>query len=128
MDMRVIIRTVLVGLGAMALIAMIPAAAASNSVLGSNLDQMQRTVARDDIVPSACDGLDLDELIADTGVFSGTAGNDLLLGGPDADVIDGTGGDDCIVGGGGDDTLIGGDGQDVCVGGPGSDEIDLTCE
>ncbi len=58
----------------------------------------------------------------------GTAGNDLMLGSPERDRLDGRGGSDCLVGGAGDDHLDGGQGQDACL--PGGDAGDTTanCE
>ncbi|MDJ0770462.1 MAG: hypothetical protein QNJ12_16840, partial [Ilumatobacter sp.] len=53
-----------------------------------------------------------------------TAGNDVILGTPDADVIDGLEGDDTICGMGGDDTINGGLGLDDIFGAEGVDTID----
>lgn len=49
------------------------------------------------------------------------AGDDLLEGGSEADVLRGHSGDDRMVGGGGDDFLDGGPGADTLIGGPGRD-------
>ena len=51
----------------------------------------------------------------------GTAGDDVLRGGPGRDVVIGLGGDDTIRGLGGDDLLCGGEGTDVVRGGAGDD-------
>jgi choice-of-anchor C domain-containing protein len=51
----------------------------------------------------------------------GTAGNDFLVGTPDADDISGLAGDDILSGGAGDDVLRGGPGRDTQDGGPGFD-------
>ena len=51
----------------------------------------------------------------------GTAGDDVIVGGPGRDVVIGLGGDDTIRGLGGDDVLCGGEGTDVVRGGAGDD-------
>ncbi|MBL9119504.1 MAG: hypothetical protein JNL80_06305 [Phycisphaerae bacterium] len=56
--------------------------------------------------------------------MSATAGDDSLVGGDDADTIDGLEGNDTIDGGGGDDVLIGGAGYDFLIGGEGNDTLD----
>ena len=57
--------------------------------------------------------------------ITGTAGNDMLRGGPKADKLNGKGGNDKLYSGAGNDVLIGGAGNDLLVGGPGADK--LTC-
>ena len=57
--------------------------------------------------------------------ITGTAGNDMLRGGPKADKLNGRGGNDKLYSGAGNDVLIGGAGNDLLVGGPGADK--LTC-
>lgn len=67
------------------------------------------------------------------GVVYGTAGNDVLYGGNQAQVIMGLGGDDvihggnsgdCLVGGDGNDKLYGGNAKDTLIGGAGDDYLD----
>ncbi len=53
-----------------------------------------------------------------------TDGDDLLVGTPQADVLEGGPGNDCLVGLGGDDTLDGGAGHDWLEGGAGDDVLD----
>jgi uncharacterized repeat protein (TIGR01451 family) len=62
----------------------------------------------------------------------GTAGNDVICGGPAAqdiaalagnDVVFGSGGDDRLAGAAGDDILLGGDGNDQLAGGDGNDKL-----
>ncbi|GAA1937485.1 hypothetical protein GCM10009775_31900 [Microbacterium aoyamense] len=55
---------------------------------------------------------------------TGTAGNDLLIGGGGPDVLCGLGGRDVLFGGGGPDHLIGGDGNDLLSGDGGDDQLD----
>ncbi|MGE3420367.1 MAG: hypothetical protein AB7I42_30315 [Bradyrhizobium sp.] len=55
----------------------------------------------------------------DADYFAGLAGNDYIIGGDGADSIEGNAGDDTIEGGNGDDILSGGDGADIIDGGLG---------
>ncbi|SFJ12821.1 Hemolysin-type calcium-binding repeat-containing protein [Albimonas pacifica] len=50
--------------------------------------------------------------------------DELILGGPTADLLAGWGGDDTIIGYGGDDTLEGGDGDDILKANAGDDTLD----
>jgi hypothetical protein len=52
-----------------------------------------------------------------------TAGNDVVLGTPFDDGLDGLGGNDVICGGGGRDTITGGPGRDRILGGAGADRL-----
>lgn len=54
----------------------------------------------------------------------GTAGDDILIGTPEADNIQSGAGDDGLYGLGGDDTLAGGSGNDILAGGQGADHLD----
>jgi len=74
-------------------------------------------------------GLTRDDLVALA--VAPTAGDDVLVGGDDADAIDGGAGDDVIYGdnssnaqGGGNDVLLGGEGDDRIYGGSGDDTLD----
>lgn len=60
----------------------------------------------------------------DDEIFGGGLSMDLIVGGPGADDINGTGRDDRIYGNEGPDTIVGGNGQDKLRGGPGDDSID----
>jgi hypothetical protein len=53
----------------------------------------------------------------------GTAGDDLLVGSPGADVMAGRGGNDIVNGGAGDDVICGEAGNDLLIGGPGRDTL-----
>ena len=63
------------------------------------------------------------ELLPDGELFTGTNGNDTLLGGTGNDTLNGLDGDDVLDGAGGNDTLDGGAGNDQLIGGAGSDLI-----
>lgn len=59
--------------------------------------------------------------VTGNGEITGTAGDDVICGGPNNDTIDGLGGSDVILGGAGNDTLVGASGRDTLNGGPGTD-------
>jgi Ca2+-binding RTX toxin-like protein len=115
------------GLVALVVSGLVTAFAAVNIVPATNASHQTVPVGIDDLKPSACAGWLLTNFVTGSGSLTGTEGNDLILGGPNADAIDGLGGDDCILGGGGDDSITGGDGTDVCIGGPDADTF-TTCE
>ena len=55
--------------------------------------------------------------------FTGTSGNDSIVGSADKDVLNGLGGDDSLIGSRGDDRLRGANGDDTLNGGYGDDEM-----
>jgi hypothetical protein len=124
---RVVLKILLFGLITLILVSAITAFAASIDIHPSNVGVESIPVRAEDIKPPACSALYLTNIIRGSGLFSGTAGNDLILGSTGNDTIDGGGGDDCIVGGDGDDTIDGNSETDVCVGGAGSDNFS-NCE
>jgi Ca2+-binding RTX toxin-like protein len=128
MPIRSIYQLMLVGLAVLVVSSLLSAMAAANTVPETTLGEISRSISVDDLKPAQCDAIHLTNLIASTGMISGTAENDLILGGSGADTISGEGGNDCIVGGGGNDTLLGGSGTDVCIGGSGNDILDDSCE
>jgi Ca2+-binding RTX toxin-like protein len=127
MKIGVSVRLFAAGLLLLALVSMGSAFAASLNVPDSNLEQQTVPVRAEDIKPAACNEIYLDNIVRGSGVFSGTAGNDLIIGSSAPDVIDGAGGDDCILGSNGDDVISGADGTDVCLGGYGTDTF-ASCE
>jgi Ca2+-binding RTX toxin-like protein len=56
--------------------------------------------------------------------YTGTSGDDLVIGNDLGNFIDGGDGNDAIFGGAGEDILLGGEGNDAIFGGGGSDTID----
>jgi Ca2+-binding RTX toxin-like protein len=96
---------------------------AGNTVPATHAGSVTRGIAANDLKPAACAGITLTDLVTGSGTFSGTNGNDLIVGGPGNDTINGKAGDDCILGGGGNDSINGGGGNDVCIGGPGIDSF-----
>jgi Ca2+-binding RTX toxin-like protein len=89
---------------------------ASNSMPATKLGQSGTSVTADGIKPSACSSITVTNIVGGSGTFSGTGGNDLILGSSGLDAISGGNGDDCIIGGSGLDTINGGGGTDVCIG------------
>ncbi|NSX56902.1 calcium-binding protein [Parasulfitobacter algicola] len=83
----------------------------SDSVIGSNLNDMINAEMGDDII-NANGGHD---------ILNGADGFDMLNGGSGNDTLDGGVGDDILNGDDGNDVLIGGAGSDVLDGGAGSD-------
>ena len=73
-------------------------------------------------------GTDSQELFITNGqggnnTFTGTSGDDILLGGLGDDILDGAAGNDILYGGAGDDTLIYNSGNSVMNGGSGDDTL-----
>ncbi|MBU4457044.1 MAG: hypothetical protein KKA65_06095 [Nanoarchaeota archaeon] len=124
---RILHRLALFGLIALILASVITAVAAANTVPPSRLTNQSRPITANDLKPPQCAALNLTAIVVGNGVFSGTNANELILGGPNADTIDGRAGKDCILGGGGDDYIDGGAHTDVCIGGPGNDTF-FRCE
>lgn len=105
------------------------AVAAANNVAASRAsDQNAGARTANLLKPSQCT-MNLTNIVVcpATGICTGTANNDLILGSPGGRTIRGGAGDDCIVGGGGNDTINGQGGIDVCIGGPGNDTFS-NCE
>jgi Ca2+-binding RTX toxin-like protein len=98
------------------------AATATNNVPTSNADQLSQGTGANELKPAACAGITLTTIVTGDGAtVNGTAGNDLILGGPSNNRLNGNGGTDCMLGGAGNDNLRGGAGNDICIGGPGTD-------
>lgn len=128
------------------LASVVSAMAAANSVPTTYLGSATFAITPNDLKPPECASLNLTNIVIGSGTFSGTNGNDLILGSAGADNINAMGGDDCVVAGDGDDTIVGGTGNDVilagpgndtlagnpgidvCYGGPGTDSFNPTCE
>jgi len=72
-------------------------------------------------------GADHDSLTAG-GALLGGSGDDVLVAGPGASILDGGDGDDCLIGGRGSSQYLGGDGLDTIVvqGTPANDQIAVT--
>jgi Ca2+-binding RTX toxin-like protein len=102
----------------------VSALAATNAVPATNLGRSTAVVGVNELKPAACAGIVLTAIVVGT---SGTAANELVLGGAAGETIRADSGNDCVLGGGGNDTLRGEQGTDVCIGGPGTDSFN-QCE
>ncbi|MGH1412641.1 MAG: beta-propeller fold lactonase family protein [Pelagimonas sp.] len=69
------------------------------------------------------DGFSVFRLNGDAPAIDGTQSDNLLIGNPEGDEINGLGGDDLIIAQGGDDTVDAGQGDDIVNGGAGDDLI-----
>jgi Ca2+-binding RTX toxin-like protein len=125
--MRFTLRFLTFSLIALVLITTLTAVAATNTVPPTRVENQVISFQINHLRPSACAGLSLTTLVTGSGTLTGTAGNDLILGGTGIDIINGAGGNDCILGGGGADVITGDAGSDVCLGGAGIDNF-ITCE
>ncbi|PWB72165.1 MAG: hypothetical protein C3F07_12400 [Anaerolineales bacterium] len=127
MNLRILFRLSILGLGTLIIVTSMTAVAATNTIPATRVGERNNSFNINYLKPSACAGITVTNLVSGSGSLTGTSGNDLILGGSGADLIDGSGGDDCILGGGGDDQIAGGDGSDTCIGGSGTD-VFTTCE
>jgi Ca2+-binding RTX toxin-like protein len=73
-------------------------------------------------------GLTLDKVLTInldnvSGDYTGSSGDDVIVGSSEENTIDGLDGNDQLIGGPSDDTIYGGDGDDIISGGPGNDVL-----
>jgi Ca2+-binding RTX toxin-like protein len=101
---------------------------ASTIVPTSKAGRSARSIAANDLKPSACAALALNGIESGSGTFNDSSQPHLVLGSAGVDTIRGQGGDDCILGGAANDSLRGDGGTDVCIGGPGTDTFNSSCE
>jgi Ca2+-binding RTX toxin-like protein len=107
----------------------ISATAASMSTPASSAGTYNAPITPDDLKPSDCAGITVTDIVTGSGTIAGTGvRNELILGSPGVDTIDGVQGDDCIHAGGSDDDITGGQGTDVCIGGGNPGDTFATCE
>ena len=97
-------------------------AALDNSITGGGAITFGEFAPNQNIPLSEFENTTVSDL-PDGQLFTGTNGNDNLLGGIGNDTLDGRSGDDTLDGAAGNDTLIGGNGNDVLIGGAGNDVI-----
>ena len=115
----------LAGIGALVLIGGVAFGfSASNTVPESGLSLSEQNLLLSQLLPDECQSQSPIQLITGSGVFNGTADNDLLLGSASYDEIRATQGDDCVVGGDANDWLRGGGQADVILGQEGNDRLD----
>ncbi|MGH2994723.1 MAG: hypothetical protein ACRDN6_05360 [Gaiellaceae bacterium] len=120
-----LVRRFVLGVAVLALLGSASVFTAGNSVPVTYASQTSSAITVQDKAPASCAGMGLTSVVSGT---TGTAANDLLLGGAANETMLGNPGDDCVLGGGGDDTLRGEQGSDVCIGGPGTDSFHASCE
>jgi Ca2+-binding RTX toxin-like protein len=101
---------------------------ASNAVPGTLAAERAQALGANQLKPAACAALTLTAVVAGAGDFTATGANELVAGGPAAQLIDAGGGDDCVLGGAGLDTLDGGPGTDVCIGNGLGTTVFVNCE
>lgn len=121
-------KTLYLGFAALGLASVLQASGAANVVPATRADLQALSISPNELKPFNCAGITLTNRVAGSGTFSGTDGNDLIVGSPGIDNIDGQRGNDCILGGGGNDSLRGSQDTDVCIGGPGTDSLHPSCE
>ena len=109
---------------ALVTISIISALSAANTVPASKVYNVSFAINANALKPTECAALNLANIIIIADGDNPTNKNDLILGTPGNNTINGNGGIDCILGGSGDDTLKGGNGQDILIGGPGNDALD----
>jgi Ca2+-binding RTX toxin-like protein len=100
------------------------AVSGANIVPVTGIEDYSQAIEPDDLKPPECSSIHIDRIVDGTGRIRGTGNNDLILGGPEDNTMNGGNGDDCILGGAGNDTINGNKGNDVLLGGPGNDDLD----
>ena len=120
---------VVAGVAAVVLVGLVvgQALTATNTVPQTGAARRRQDIDPNDLRPSQC-RMGVTSKITGSGTLTGTAENDLIVGGSTADTLDGDAGDDCLHGGDGNDALNGGDGTDVCIGGLGTKDSFKFCE
>ena len=123
--LRLLVAAFVLVLGA----SVISASATSISTPPSSAGTYNAPIIPDDLKPAACSGIAITHLKTGQGVIIGIGNrNELILGGPEVNTIDGKLGDDCILGGGSDDDITGAQGKDVCIGGGQAGDTFTQCE
>jgi Ca2+-binding RTX toxin-like protein len=122
------VRFLATSLFAIALLSLVSALTAANSVPTTHAGISSSSIGPQDLKPAACASLTLANLVTGSGVINGTNAADLVLGSSGIDTVLAGNGNDCVVGGGGADIINGGAGTDVCVGSAGIDVFDISCE
>jgi Ca2+-binding RTX toxin-like protein len=123
-------RLVFVVLVALIILSVVSAFAANIVVPTTHLTNQAQVVTANTLKPSQCSAITLTTVTycpVGGGICNGSNANELIIGSPNIDTIQGKGGDDCIVGGGGNDDITGSQAKDVCIGGPGIDTFS-KCE
>ena len=112
-----VLRASILGTLLLALLSLILAFPATNSVPTTHEAFDTQPITANDLKPPQCSGINLVNIR--TG--NGTPANDLILGSAGNDIMNAQGGDDCILGGDGGDRLRGARGADIILAGAGND-------
>jgi Ca2+-binding RTX toxin-like protein len=104
-----------------------PSLAAGNTLPPGRADRIGMPIGIAELTPQICTNGTPANLVAGSGVVTGTTQRDLVLGSASADSMDGRQQNDCILGGDGGDVIDGFNGTDVCIGGAGVDTF-VRCE
>jgi len=122
---RLLVAAFLLALGG----SVMSASTASVNTPPSSAGTYNAPITVNDLKPAACSGIAITHVQTGQGVIIGIGNrNELILGGPEVNTIDGKLGDDCILGGGGDDDITGAQGTDVCIGGGQAGDTFTQCE
>ena len=114
----------------LALVSVVSAFAANIVVPTTRLTNQASAVTANTLKPAQCSAIAVTTILycpAGGGICNGTNADELIIGSPNIDTIQGKGGNDCIVGGSGNDDITGSQAKDVCIGGPGNDTF-TKCE
>jgi Ca2+-binding RTX toxin-like protein len=96
---------------------------AANTIPATKAGSVSSAINANALKPTECAGISLTRVVVIANGDVPSNQNELILGTPASETINGGGGADCILGGAGDDNLQGGNGKDVLMGGPGNDAI-----
>lgn len=137
-NLRITFRLLWFGLLFLIVAGVISALAANITVPASKASSQSFAVNANAFKPDECAGITVGGFSwqvagQDSGLYFGTAandvintgnGNDCTLAGDGNDTVDGKSGTDVLLGEGGGDSLIGGSGNDTLYGGDGNDSLD----
>jgi Ca2+-binding RTX toxin-like protein len=105
---RRLLGVALIGLIALLAASAVAAFTAGNAVpSGGQVGGRAGSITVNDVKPSECAGINLTHIVVGSGVTTGTAANDLILGSPGADSVTDLAGSNCFVGGAGADAFTG---------------------
>lgn len=109
----------LASMGLLAVVGLVSADTASNTIPPSRLGESVHQIGPNDLKPIACAGITVTNMITGTGsaILNGTNAANLILGVPGTTAINARQGNDCVVGNAAVLVINGGAGTDVCIGG-----------
>lgn len=109
----------LLAMGLLAVVGIVSADTASNTVPPSRLGESTHAIGPNDLKPAACAGITVTNMMVGTGsaILNGTNASNLLIGVPGTLTINARQGNDCVAGNSAVLVINGGAGTDVCIGG-----------